>query len=65
MAYHDHEHCQICGAHFEKHADLLSHTRKEHAQTGLPPRPQSQGDGQESTAPRPRKNFEFTRSHRE
>lgn len=65
MAYHDHEHCQVCGAHFSQHADLLSHTEKEHAQSVLPPRPQSQGDGQEDAAPRPRKNREFTRSHRE
>ena len=68
MAQHDHEHCQICGAHFERHGDLLNHTRKEHAQTGMPPRPPrptSQGDGQEESAPRPRQNREFTRSLKE
>ena len=64
MAYHDHEHCQICGAHFETNGDLLAHTRKEHAQTGTP-RPSSQADGQETSAPRPRQGFAFTRSHKE
>ena len=68
MAQHDHEHCQICGAHFERHGDLLKHTRKEHAQTGMPPRPPrpaSQADGQEDSETPPRQNREFTRSMKE
>ena len=64
MAAHEHEHCQICGADFESHSDLLEHTRKEHAQTGTP-WPSAQADGQEDSASKPRKNRQFTRSHRE
>lgn len=62
MAYHDHEHCQICGAHFDSHADLEQHGKTHEPAQGAPT---SQADGQEPSAPRPRKNREFTRSHRD
>lgn len=58
-----HEHCQTCGAHFEKHADLLAHVHAQHGQSGSST-PALEIKEETSDAPQ-RKDHEFTRSHRE
>lgn len=62
-----HEHCQTCGAHFDSHGDLLTHVQAQHAETGRETQapPQVDNLAEEEPAPQPRKDREFTRSHRE